>query len=243
MDALLLGRRTYEIFADYWPKASEEIPFAGLLNGVPKYVASRTLADPLAWQGSTLITGDLAEEHHRHQGPARRSARHRQPRPRAVAAALRPRRPAEPVAVPGAARQWQAVVRRAGPCPRRCGWHRVGRLYPSGTLHLTYDTAGAPDVRAPLGLAQRVMSPTRRHRQLTAFLPPPLRTAVGNGASTMGPSNGPTRSAPHFTVCHDLPDDDWQPDSRRARRDRFACTCGSVELVIGENRATASTSK
>jgi dihydrofolate reductase len=46
MDALLLGRRTYEIFADYWPTAPEENPFAGLLNGVPKYVASRTLAGP-----------------------------------------------------------------------------------------------------------------------------------------------------------------------------------------------------
>jgi dihydrofolate reductase len=60
MDALLLGRRTYEIFANYWPKAPEEVPFTGLLNGVPKYVASRTLADPLAWQGSTLLAGDLA---------------------------------------------------------------------------------------------------------------------------------------------------------------------------------------
>ena len=61
MDALLLGRRTYEIFADYWPKAPEENPFAGLLNGVPKYVASRTLAGPLTWEGSTLVTGDFAE--------------------------------------------------------------------------------------------------------------------------------------------------------------------------------------
>ena len=60
MDALLLGRRTYEIFAGYWPSASQEIPFTGLLNGVPKYVASRTLASPLAWQGSTLVTEDLA---------------------------------------------------------------------------------------------------------------------------------------------------------------------------------------
>jgi dihydrofolate reductase len=62
MDALLLGRRTYEIFADYWPKAPPESPFAILLNGVPKYVASRTLAEPLAWQGSTLIGGDLAAD-------------------------------------------------------------------------------------------------------------------------------------------------------------------------------------
>lgn len=61
MDALLLGRKTYEIFADYWPRAPEEIPFTGLLNGVPKYVASRTLAAPLTWQGSTLVAGDLTE--------------------------------------------------------------------------------------------------------------------------------------------------------------------------------------
>ena len=61
MDSLLLGRKTYEIFADYWPRAPAEIPFTGLLNGVPKYVASRTLAGPLTWQGSTLVAGDLAE--------------------------------------------------------------------------------------------------------------------------------------------------------------------------------------
>jgi dihydrofolate reductase len=61
MDALLLGRKTYEIFADYWPKAPEEIPFTGLLNSVPKYVASRTLPGPLTWQGSTLLAGDLLE--------------------------------------------------------------------------------------------------------------------------------------------------------------------------------------
>jgi len=61
MDALLLGRRTYEIFANYWSTAPEEIPFTGLLNGVPKYVASRTLAGPLAWQGSTLVAEALAD--------------------------------------------------------------------------------------------------------------------------------------------------------------------------------------
>jgi len=61
MDALLLGRKTYEIFADYWPTAPDEIPFTGLLNRVPKYVASRTLTGPLTWQGSTLVTGDFVE--------------------------------------------------------------------------------------------------------------------------------------------------------------------------------------
>jgi len=61
MDALLLGRRTYEIFAGYWPTASGEVPFTGLLNRVPKYVASRTLAEPLAWHGSTLLAEPVAE--------------------------------------------------------------------------------------------------------------------------------------------------------------------------------------
>lgn len=59
MDALLLGRKTYEIFSGYWPSAPEEIPFTSLLNGVPKYIASRTLASPLTWEGSTLLTDDL----------------------------------------------------------------------------------------------------------------------------------------------------------------------------------------
>ncbi|HEX6422619.1 MAG TPA: dihydrofolate reductase family protein [Acidimicrobiales bacterium] len=61
MDALLLGRKTYDIFAGYWPTAPEDIPFTGLLNRVPKYVASRTLTEPLDWQGSTVVAGDLAE--------------------------------------------------------------------------------------------------------------------------------------------------------------------------------------
>lgn len=61
MDALLLGRKTYEIFADYWPTAPDEIPFTALLNGVPKYVASRTLAEPLKWAGSTLLGEPFAD--------------------------------------------------------------------------------------------------------------------------------------------------------------------------------------
>lgn len=58
----LLGRKTYEIFAAYWPTASEEeAVVAGPLNSLPKYVASRTLTDPLAWQNSTVLEGDVAE--------------------------------------------------------------------------------------------------------------------------------------------------------------------------------------
>ena len=57
----LLGRRTYEIFAAYWPNAPEEEQvIAEPLNTKPKYVASRTLTEPLEWQNSTLLEGDLA---------------------------------------------------------------------------------------------------------------------------------------------------------------------------------------
>ena len=62
MDALLLGRKTYDIFANYWPTAPEEIPFTGLLNRVPKYVASRTLTEPLTWNGSAVVGESLAED-------------------------------------------------------------------------------------------------------------------------------------------------------------------------------------
>jgi dihydrofolate reductase len=58
---LLLGRMTYEIFAAYWPKQGDEVPFASFLNSVPKYVASRTLREPLEWNNSHLLKGDVGE--------------------------------------------------------------------------------------------------------------------------------------------------------------------------------------
>jgi dihydrofolate reductase len=58
----LLGRRTYEIFAAYWPKAPEEEQvIAQPLNAKPKYVASTTLTEPLEWQNSRVLQGDVAE--------------------------------------------------------------------------------------------------------------------------------------------------------------------------------------
>jgi dihydrofolate reductase len=142
MDALLLGRKTYEIFAAYWPKAPEEMPFTGLLNRIPKYVASRTLTDPLAWQGTTLLAGDLGES---------------------VAAAKERH---DEVHVIGSLDLVQSLL-RLGLVDRLNLWQyplvlgsgkRVfaggtvptalrlteSVTWPSGTLQLTYETAGAP---------------------------------------------------------------------------------------------------
>lgn len=58
--ALLLGRRTYEDFAAFWPN-QEGNPFSGVLNNLQKYVASTTLKEPLPWSNSTLLEGDAAE--------------------------------------------------------------------------------------------------------------------------------------------------------------------------------------
>jgi dihydrofolate reductase len=61
--AFLFGRRTYEIFASYWPNApAEEQAIAEPLNTKPKYVVSRTLGEPLPWRNTTLLRGDAAEE-------------------------------------------------------------------------------------------------------------------------------------------------------------------------------------
>jgi dihydrofolate reductase len=59
-DALLLGRRTYEIFAAYWPQMPDDDPIAAKLNSMPKYVASRTL-ETVGWRNTTLLEGDAAE--------------------------------------------------------------------------------------------------------------------------------------------------------------------------------------
>jgi dihydrofolate reductase len=142
MDALLLGRRTYENFAGYWPSAPQEIPFTGLLNGVPKFVASRTLASPLAWQGSTLVAEDIAK------GVTVLKERH------------------DEVHVIGSLDLLQSLL-RVGLVDRMNLWlypvllgsgkqvfangtvptalHLTDSVaYPSGTLHLTYETAGVP---------------------------------------------------------------------------------------------------
>ncbi|HLO27677.1 MAG TPA: dihydrofolate reductase family protein [Anaerolineales bacterium] len=57
---LLLGRRTYEDFYQVWPNRTDN-PYTEVLNNSPKYVASRTLREPLPWMNSILLKGDLVE--------------------------------------------------------------------------------------------------------------------------------------------------------------------------------------
>ena len=59
--ALLLGRVTYQGFAKAWPSMKDEEGFADRMNGLPKYVVSRTLEE-VEWNNSRLIKGNLAEE-------------------------------------------------------------------------------------------------------------------------------------------------------------------------------------
>src|ERR1700730_17998569 len=58
--ALLFGRRTYEDFYAVWPNRTDN-PFTEVLNNTQKYVASRTLVEPLPWSNSTLLKGDAAQ--------------------------------------------------------------------------------------------------------------------------------------------------------------------------------------
>ena len=57
---LLFGRRTYQDFYSVWPNRGDNM-FTDVLNNSQKYVASRTLSEPLPWMNSTLLKGDAAE--------------------------------------------------------------------------------------------------------------------------------------------------------------------------------------
>jgi dihydrofolate reductase len=61
-DALLLGRVTYEGLAAFWPNQPGGTPMVDYINSVPKFVVSETLEEPLEWNNSTLIKGNVAEE-------------------------------------------------------------------------------------------------------------------------------------------------------------------------------------
>jgi dihydrofolate reductase len=64
-DAMLLGRVTYEEFAAFWPSqepSEEDQEATDYMNNTPKFVVSKTLEEPLEWNNSTLLQGDVAEE-------------------------------------------------------------------------------------------------------------------------------------------------------------------------------------
>jgi dihydrofolate reductase len=62
-DAMLMGRVNYEEWSAFWPEQDPtENPAAAHMNGVRKYVVSTTLEEPLAWDNSTLIKENVAEE-------------------------------------------------------------------------------------------------------------------------------------------------------------------------------------
>ena len=126
---LLLGRKTYDIFAAYWPHASEEAG-AKPLNDATKYVASRS-HPTLEWRESVLIDGDAAEgvaELKQAGWPGTAGARQRETDP--DAAAPQPGRRVPPVGFPARHRVGQAPVR--------------GRHMPSGLklLDSTVSTTG-----------------------------------------------------------------------------------------------------
>ena len=58
--SIVLGRRTYEDFAAVWPQRKGN-PYSEALNAAQKYVASRTLEEPLPWENSTLLAGDAVD--------------------------------------------------------------------------------------------------------------------------------------------------------------------------------------
>jgi dihydrofolate reductase len=67
-DAQLLGRVTYEGFAEAWPGREDPMGFADRMNSMPKYVVSSTLRDP-SWQSSTVVSlDDVASLRDRHDG-------------------------------------------------------------------------------------------------------------------------------------------------------------------------------
>jgi dihydrofolate reductase len=59
--AMLFGRRTYQDFYDSWAHRKDGNLFTTMMNNVRKYVASRTLTEPLPWANSTLLEGDAAD--------------------------------------------------------------------------------------------------------------------------------------------------------------------------------------
>ena len=57
--AMLMGRKLYDEWSDFWPSQGPEVPFSEYINSIPKYVLSTTLKDA-EWQNTTVLSGDVA---------------------------------------------------------------------------------------------------------------------------------------------------------------------------------------
>jgi dihydrofolate reductase len=100
-DALLLGRKTWEIWEPYWPLHDSGDPVSHGINVLPKYVPSTTLKDP-TWQNTHVISGDVETAIRELKAqPGREAPGPRQRRAAPVAARARPRRRAQPADLPG----------------------------------------------------------------------------------------------------------------------------------------------
>jgi dihydrofolate reductase len=57
--AMMMGRRLYDEWSEYWPQQGSDVPFSDFINGIPKYVISSSLKDP-SWKNTTVVPGDVA---------------------------------------------------------------------------------------------------------------------------------------------------------------------------------------
>ena len=134
-DALLMGRRSYEEWAAYWPTSTDE-PFASQMTGVRKHVVSSTLTS-VSWSNCSLVEGDLADSLRRLKAePGADIAMLGQRHPGQLAAAQRPARRAQPAGPPDR--------RELGPCLFDEGRPPVrlellsAETFGSGVQHLRY---------------------------------------------------------------------------------------------------------
>ena len=152
--AILLGRRTFEMFAPAWSTRSvDDDPGVPFFNDTPKYVVSSSLASADAWQNSSILGGYDAQAISDAQGPAgRRHLHQRQRHAGARAAGRRVDRRAAPARLPGGARRRGAAVPGRRPADgagasRRTRPSRTGPapdLRARGALTRHRPTAGAP---------------------------------------------------------------------------------------------------
>jgi dihydrofolate reductase len=124
-DAFLLGRRTYEEWAAFWPSQSpEENPMAAAINGLPKFVASTTLNE-VTWENSTLLGDDVAGEVEKLK-----------------------RQPGKDIVVSGSATLVRSLLQEGVLDELRLMIHPVvvgsgGRLFEDGEVHAALDLVGS----------------------------------------------------------------------------------------------------